>query len=167
MIPHNIIEDVKFRCPIEDVISSYVTLKKAREQLQRALPVPQRKTPSFTVFPQTQSYYCFGCGAGGDVITFTMKNDNLDYADAVEALASRCGISLPHEEKNINTGTGRSRILEMNLEAAKFFRSMLFDERIGAPAREYVQKRELSSAVIKHFGLGYAPDSFDAFEKPS
>ena len=162
MIPHNIIEDIKFRCPIEDVISSYVTLKKAGNNYKGLCPFHSEKTPSFTVFPQTQSYYCFGCGAGGDVITFTMKNDNLDYADAVEALASRCGISLPHDEKNINTGTGRSRILEMNLEAAKFFRSMLFDERIGAPAREYVQKRELSGAVVKHFGLGYAPDSFDA-----
>lgn len=162
MIPHNIIEDIKFRCPIEDVISSYVTLKKAGNNYKGLCPFHSEKTPSFTVFPQTQSYYCFGCGAGGDVITFTMKNDNLDYADAVEALAARCGISLPHDEKNINTGTGRSRILEMNLEAAKFFRSMLFDERIGAPAREYVQKRELSGAVVKHFGLGYAPDSFDA-----
>lgn len=162
MIPHNIIEDIKFRCPIEDVISSYVTLKKAGNNYKGLCPFHSEKTPSFTVFPQTQSYYCFGCGAGGDVITFTMKNDNLDYADAVEALAARCGISLPHDDKKINTGTGRSRILEMNLEAAKFFRSMLFDERIGAPAREYVQKRELSSAVVKHFGLGYAPDSFDA-----
>ena len=135
MIPHNIIEDIKFRCPIEDVISSYVTLKKAGNNYKGLCPFHSEKTPSFTVFPQTQSYYCFGCGAGGDVITFTMKNDNLDYADAVEALASRCGISLPHDENNINTGTGRSRILEMNLEAAKFFRSMLFDERIGAPAR--------------------------------
>lgn len=162
MIPHNIIEDIKFRCPVDDVISSYVTLKKAGNNLKGLCPFHSEKTPSFTVFPQTQSYYCFGCGAGGDVISFVMKSENLDYVDAIGTLAKRCGITLPEDEKEIQKGTGRTRILEMNLEAARFFRGMLFDDSAGATARTYIAKRELSSATVKHFGLGYAPDSFDA-----
>lgn len=162
MIPHNTIEDIKFRCPVDDVISSYVTLKKAGNNLKGLCPFHSEKTPSFTVFPQTQSYYCFGCGAGGDVITFLMRSENLDYADAVRELAKRCGITLPEDSKEIPKGTGRSRILEMNLEAARFFRGKLFDDSAGAVARSYIAKRELNSATVKHFGLGYAPDSFDS-----
>lgn len=156
-----IVEEIKNRNPIEDVISGYVTLKRSGNTLQGSCPFHSDRTPSFTVYPQTRSYYCFGCQASGDVITFVMKTENLDYIDAVRALASRSGISMP-EDFNVGTkkGTSRQRILEINLEAAKFFRGALFDKNVGLRGRDYIAKRKLQSAVVKHFGLGYAPDSY-------
>ena len=157
-----IIEEIKNRNPIEEFLSNYVTLKRSGNTYQGSCPFHSDRTPSFTVYPQTRSYYCFGCQAAGDVITFVMKTENLDYIDAIRTLAARSGISLP-EDNFIESrrGTSRQRILEINLEAARYFRNALFDDRIGIRGREYIKKRNLQSAVVKHFGLGYAPDSFD------
>ena len=157
----SIVEEIKFRNPIEDVISSFVTLKRTGNTLKGLCPFHSERTPSFTVYPQTSSYYCFGCGAAGDVISFVMKSENLDYIDAVKTLAQRSGIVLPEDDIPINKGTGRQKVLEMNLIAAKFFRSALFDPVIGQRGMVYINDRKVPSAVVKHFGLGYAPDSFD------
>lgn len=160
MIPANVIEDIRYRCDIESVISSYVTLKRAGKNLKGLCPFHSERTPSFTVYTDTQSFYCFGCGASGDVITFVMRTENLDYVSAIETLAKRAGITLP--EFNDTTfrrdGVTRSRVLAMNLEAAKYYRKMLFDEQLGAPGRQYLVERGLSMAAIKRFGLGYAPE---------
>ncbi|MBP3378796.1 MAG: DNA primase, partial [Clostridia bacterium] len=86
MIPASVIEDIRYRCDIETVISSYVTLKRAGSNLKGLCPFHSEKTPSFTVYPGTQSFYCFGCGAGGDVIKFVMRTENLDYVAAVEPI---------------------------------------------------------------------------------
>lgn len=160
MIPSSVIEDIRARCDIETIIQSYVTLRKTGTNEKGLCPFHSERTPSFTVYPATQSFYCFGCGAGGDVITFIMKIENLDYRGAVEFLAEKAGIALPAWDGSelVKEGVSRKRILEMNLEAARFYRSMLFDEKIGAPGREYFfEKRGLSPATIRHFGLGYAP----------
>jgi len=160
MIPNSIIEDIRYRCDIEDVISSYITLKRAGSNVKGLCPFHSEKTPSFVVYKDTQSFYCFGCGAGGDVISFIMRQENLDYVSAVEFLAKRAGIALPELDSQTASpqGPGRARILQINVDAAKFFRKMLFDENIGAPARQYlIGKRALDSSVVKHFGLGYAP----------
>jgi len=116
------------------------------------------------VFSQSSNFYCFGCGAGGDVITFIMKAENLDYPGALEFLAKRAGIVIPdgEDDKFWNKGVSRTRVIEMNTCAARFFRDMLFDEKTGAPARAYIAKRQLSLPIVKRFGLGYAPDSFNA-----
>lgn len=156
-----ILEDIKFRNPIEDVVSSFVTLKKTGNTLKGLCPFHSERTPSFTVYPQTRSYYCFGCGAAGDVISFVMRSENLDYIDAVRALAERSGISLPEESGPSVRRTGRRRVLEINLEAAKFFRAVLFDGTLGLRGMEYVGKRKIPTAIVRHFGLGYAPDSFE------
>ncbi len=158
----SIIEDIKFRNPIEEVISSFVTLKKTGNTLKGLCPFHSERTPSFVVYPQTRSYYCFGCGAAGDVISFVMKSENLDYVDAVRALAKRSGIALPENSSTAPRGTGRQRVFEINLEAAKFFRAALFDPSAGVRGREYVEKRQIPAPIVKHFGLGYAPDSFNA-----
>jgi len=161
MIPASVIEDIRYRCDIETVISSYVTLKRAGSNLKGLCPFHSEKTPSFTVYPGTQSFYCFGCGAGGDVINFVMRTENLDYVAAVETLAKRAGIALPDFDSNNGRPdtVSRSRVLQMNLEAAKFYRQMLFDDNIGAPGRKYFTDRGLSMAAIKRFGLGYSPQS--------
>ncbi|MBO5203484.1 MAG: DNA primase [Clostridia bacterium] len=162
MIPREIIDEIVFRNDIETVIGSYVTLKRAGSNYQAPCPFHSERTPSFTVFPATKSFYCFGCGAGGDVITFVMRSENVDYVDALKLLADRAGISIP-EDQSDQTGKGvsRKRLYELNLAAAKFFRECLFDPQIGAEAMEYLHgHRALDMATIKHFGLGYSPNNF-------
>lgn len=161
MISSEIIEEIKYRCNIEDIISEYVQLKRAGSNLNGHCPFHSERTPSFTVFPATKSFYCFGCGAGGDVVTFIMKRENLDYRSALELLAARAGIELPRDDRNDDRSTGvkRERILTMNRDAAKFFHSSLYSKD-GAGALSYLTKRGLSGSVIKHFGLGFAPDGF-------
>lgn len=161
MIPPEIKEEIKYRCDIVDVISGYVNLKRAGSNYNGLCPFHSERTPSFTVFPSTKSFYCFGCGAGGDIVTFIMKRENLEYRAALELLANRAGITIP-EEKNDSYDPGavkRERVLAMNREAAKFFHSCLYSPQ-GAAGLEYLTKRGLSGATIKHFGLGFAPESF-------
>ena len=159
-----IIEDIKSRNDIESVISPYVRLKRAGSNLNGLCPFHSEKTPSFTVFPATQSFYCFGCGAGGDAITFIMRTENVDYISAVKILAARSGIVLPEDDfTGASGGVSRQRVLEMNKEAARFFHSALLDEKLGAAGRHYLlEERKLSMAVINHFGLGFAPNSYGA-----
>ena len=161
MIPATVIEDLKFRCDIVDIVSSYVTLKRAGSNYSGLCPFHSEKTPSFVVFPSTQSFHCFGCGAGGDVITFVMRAENIDYPSALEHLANRCGVTLPDERTDPrDRGVGRKRVFDMNREAAQFFRAMLFDDTVGAAARRYLTDRGLTQPIIKRFGLGYSPDNF-------
>lgn len=163
MIPQSVIEEIKYRNTVEDVISSYVNLSRSGGvNLKGLCPFHSEKTPSFTVYTGTQSFYCFGCGAGGDVVSFIMKAENLDYVSALEFLASRAGIPIPDDNRDaVPQGVSRKRIMEMNTEAARYFRSMLFDQEVGAQARAYLANRRLSQTTVKHFGLGFAPDSFN------
>ncbi len=160
-IPPEIIEEIKFRCDIADVIGGYVQLKRAGSNLNGLCPFHSERTPSFTVFPATKSFYCFGCGAGGDVITFMMKRESLDYPAALELLAGRAGIQLPHDGgEEEERGVRRDRVLSMNREAARFFHACLYDPTLGKKGLDYLTGRGLDGATIKHFGLGFAPDSF-------
>ncbi len=161
MIPRELVLEIRDRNDIEDVIAEAVELKRAGSNVKGLCPFHNEKTPSFTVYPSTQSFYCFGCGAGGDVITFTMKYRNLDYADALEYLAARAGINIPvsARESESDRGPSRRRILDMNLCAARYFREVLFSSE-GRVGLEYLtEKRRLAPAVIKRFGLGFAPNS--------
>ena len=120
MIDSRVIEEIKSRNDIVDVISSYVNLKRAGSNFQGLCPFHSEKTPSFTVFPATQGYYCFGCGAGGDVITFVRQSENLEYIPALEFLARRVGITIP-EDLTRRGGFDRLRMFAMNRDAARFF----------------------------------------------
>ena len=161
-IPREVIEEIRGRNDIVELIGSYVNLKRAGSNYNGLCPFHTERSPSFTVFPGTQSFYCFGCGAGGDSITFAMKTENLDYPAAIEFLAKRAGITITVNESE-QDGIGKKRVLEMNLAAAKFFRACLFDPEKGQSGMEYLAgKRKLSPAVIKHFGLGFAPEGFGA-----
>lgn len=164
LIPREIIEEIISRTDIADLIGSYVNLKRAGSNMSGLCPFHSERTPSFTVFPRTNSFYCFGCGAGGDAITFVMKAENLDYPSAVEVLAARAGVPIPQDPNDTqNIGMSRKRVYEMNLAAAKFFREKLFDKSVGGDALSYfLNTRRLSPATVKHFGLGYAPNSFNA-----
>ncbi len=156
----DLIEDIRSRNDIVELIGMYVNLKRAGSNFSGLCPYHSEKSPSFTVFPATQSFYCFGCGAGGDAITFAMRSENLDYPSAVEFLAKRAGITIQNDERE-EQGVSRARVYEMNLAAAKYFRSCLFDEKTGRGGMEYLSvKRRLSPIIIKRFGLGFAPDGF-------
>ena len=160
-IPREVVEEIRHRTDIVELIGSYVTLKRAGSNFGGLCPFHSEKTPSFTVFPDSESFYCFGCGAGGDAITFVMKNENLDYPSAVEVLAARAGIQIVREQEKNSGGLTRKRVHDMNRDAAKFFHKCLLDP-IGAEGLRYLtEKRGLSMALIKHFGLGFAPGSFN------
>ena len=160
-IPHEYIEEVVRRNDITDVVSSYVQLKRKGRLLGGLCPFHNEKTPSFYVYPDTQSYYCFGCGAGGDVITFIKQINNLDYLEAVKLLAGRAGMPEPTEDDKV--GRMRSRILSINRDAARFFHQCLNGQDDNArAARAYWRRRGLDDKTIVRFGLGYAPDDFKA-----
>ena len=158
------LQELKMKTDIEDVISTYVTLKRRGATLVGLCPFHNEKTPSFTVYPATQSFYCFGCGAGGDAITFVKKIENLDYLDAVKALAQRAGLQMPQEGFDDSLSKRRRRILEMNREAARFYHSVLLSPE-GKVGYDYYIGRALSAATINHFGLGFAPNQWDALLK--
>lgn len=158
------LQELKMKTDIEDVISTYVTLKRRGATLVGLCPFHNEKTPSFTVYPATQSFYCFGCGAGGDAITFVKKIENLDYLDAVKTLAQRAGLQMPQEGFDDSLSKRRRRILEMNREAARFYHSVLLSPE-GKVGYDYYIGRALSAATINHFGLGFAPNRWDALLK--
>ena len=158
------LQELKLKTDIEDVISTYVTLKRRGATLVGLCPFHNEKTPSFTVYPATQSFYCFGCGAGGDAITFLKKIENLDYLDAVKTLAQRAGLQIPQEGSDDSLSKRRRRILEMNREAARFYHSVLLSPE-GKVGYDYYIGRALSAATINHFGLGFAPNQWDALLK--
>lgn len=158
------LQELKMKTDIEDVISTYVTLKRRGATLVGLCPFHNEKTPSFTVYPATQSFYCFGCGAGGDAITFLKKIENLDYLDAIKTLTQRAGLQMPQEGFDDSLSKRRRRILEMNREAARFYHSVLLSPE-GKVGYDYYIGRALSAATINHFGLGFAPNQWDALLK--
>lgn len=166
LISKDVIEEIRSRNDIVDLIGSYVNLKRAGSNFNGLCPYHGEKTPSFTVFPATQSFYCFGCGAGGDAITFAMRSENLDYPGAVEFLAKRAGITLSFEDREERGGVSKRKVLEMNLEAAKYFRACLFDKELGQDGMDYLaNKRKLPMTIIKRFGLGFAPNNYGGLSK--
>ena len=156
------LQELRNRADIESTISSYVNLKRAGRISKGLCPFHGEKTASFTVYPDTQSYYCFGCGNGGDVITFIKNIENLDYIDAVRFLADRVGIDMPDENNYDSTmNKRRLRMLEANREAARFFHNCLKTQD-GTVGYRYFKDRGLTDDTIRKFGLGFAPDSFNS-----
>lgn len=154
--------ELRNRADIETTISSYVNLKRAGRISKGLCPFHGEKTPSFTVYPDTQSYYCFGCGSGGDVITFIKNIENLDYIDAVRFLADKNGMDMPDENSYDSTlNKRRLRMLEANREAARFFHKSLTTKE-GAIGYKYFKDRGLTDDTIRRFGLGFALDDFHA-----
>ncbi|MBO4413603.1 MAG: DNA primase, partial [Clostridia bacterium] len=159
LIPENVIEEIKFRSDIVRIVSEYVDLKRAGRNMTGLCPFHSEKTPSFTVFTGTSSFYCFGCGAAGDVISFIMRIENLEYADAVRHLASKCGVDIPDGERDTPGYIPRERLFALNRDAARFFAAEL---RKSPAAKQYAAGRGLSPALITHFGIGYAPPDWHA-----
>lgn len=161
-ISESVINDIKYKNDIEEIISPYVTLKRRGKNLIGLCPFHNEKTPSFTVYPENGSFYCFGCGVGGDIFTFTKLIENLDYIEAVKLLAERSGVVIP-EDNSYDDSMQRLKdtVYAINKETAKFYHNYLMSKE-GKWALDYYTQRGLSISTIRHFGLGAAPDSWDA-----
>lgn len=157
-LPEAFLQELKMRSDISDVVSSYVGLRRSGRNLVGLCPFHNEKTPSFNVYPENGSFYCFGCGVGGDVITFIRRIENLDYMEAVRFLAQRAGLQVPENRVDDGMAKLRARVLEINRETARFYHAMLMSEQ-GRPGLAYLQGRGLTQATIRHFGLGYSPPS--------
>lgn len=157
--PESFLQELKMRNDITEVVSGYVNLKRRGRNMVGLCPFHGEKTPSFNVYTENGSFYCFGCGVGGDVISFEMKIENLDYVDAVKALAQRAGMEMPENSYDDSFSKLRSRVFEANREAARFYFSTLYSKS-GAGGLEYFYSRGLSDRTIRHFGLGFADDNW-------
>lgn len=156
--PNYFMQDLKSRNSIEDVVSSYVNLKRRGKDFIGLCPFHNEKTPSFNVSPTTGLYHCFGCGVGGDVINFIENIENLDYVDTVKFLAQRVGLTVP-EDQNVDKSKAnlKIRLKEINRETARFYHNYMMSED-GKKGLDYFLSRGLSIKTIRHFGLGYSPE---------
>ncbi len=153
--------ELRMRCDIEQTISSYVQLKRRGKNLVGLCPFHNEKTPSFTVYPDSQSFFCFGCGAGGEVISFIRRAENLDFTEAVRFLCDKTSMVMPSEGFDDSLAVKRKRMYEINKEAARFFNKCLFTEE-GKEGLEYFKSRGYNKGTITKFGMGYAPNEWRA-----
>lgn len=156
--PPEFLRELGERCRIEDIAPSYVNLRRRGKNLVGLCPFHNEKSPSFCVYPENNSFFCFGCNKGGDIISFIMGVENLDFAEAVRFLAQRAGMTLPEEGADLSMSRLRTRILEINRESGRFYFGVLSTPE-GKPGLDYLRRRGLDPKTIRHFGLGYSPDS--------
>lgn len=163
-IPEQFIDELVARSDIADVVSSYVHLTQKGGNLWGLCPFHNEKTPSFSVSPDKQIYHCFGCGKGGGVISFIMEMENLSFPDAIRLLAQRAGLEVPDTGTDEAGRKKRARILEANKQAARFYYEYL-NSPGGKRVQDYIAQRQISRRYAVRFGLGAAPDSWDALTK--
>ncbi len=159
-IPEQFLEEVNARTDLVDLISGYVQLQKKGNRYWGLCPFHSEKTPSFSVSPEKEMYYCFGCHKGGNAISFIMEEESVGFVDAVTILAQRAGLQMPETREDTGDRKKRDRLYDLNREAARFFHSQLHSPA-GESARAYLAMRGLSRKTITNFGLGYAPDKWD------
>ena len=155
-IPEDTLQAIRERVSIVEVVSGYVTLKKAGRNHVGLCPFHSEKTPSFTVNDDRGLFHCFGCGAGGTVFTFLMRADRIEFPEAVEMLARRAGVTLPQRSEAEPGGDPRDGLVELNETAQRCFREAL-QSAAGAAARQYMEKRGLRAATIERYGIGFCP----------
>lgn len=159
--PPSFIDELVARNPIEEVVGQYVTLRRSGANMFGLCPFHGEKTASFSVAPDKGIYYCFGCHKGGGVVNFMMEVEGLSYPDAVRSLAKRVGMDVPEDEQYQSRYKAQERLWALMKEAGRFYHSQLFSPA-GADCLAYVQKRGLSKKIVTQFGMGYAPNSWNA-----
>ena len=162
--PESFIDELVARNPIEDVVGQYVTLKRSGANMFGLCPFHGEKTASFSVAPDKGIYYCFGCHKGGGAINFMMELEGLSYPDAVRSLAKRVGMQVPEDEQYESRYRAQERLWALHKEAARFFHGQLYAP-VGQSALQYALGRGMSKGILTAFGVGYAPDSWDAMTK--
>jgi DNA primase len=155
------VEQIKERVPLLDLVGQRVKLTKSGRNFKGLCPFHGEKTPSFYVFPERENWHCFGCGLSGDVFSFVMRSENVDFAEALRLLAGRAGVELAPRGTQKAEEARESRLYEINAAAARYFQSMLFG-RLGAAALAYLLGRGLTRETVESFELGWAPESWDA-----
>lgn len=155
------LDELLARTDLVDLVGGYVSLRQQGGGYKGLCPFHGEKTPSFTVSPEKQLFYCFGCGVGGGPIQFVRQIENLDFADAVRFLADKAGLPVPEEDADTGSRRRRETVYRLNRDAARFFHETLSSPE-GERARDYCQSRALSQAAVTRFGLGYAPDRWDS-----
>lgn len=163
-LPDSFLLELKQNNQIDSLMSSYTNLIRRGRNYVCLCPFHSEKTPSCTVYPDSQHFYCYGCGAGGDVITFAMKIENLSYIEAVKFLADRAGMQMPDDEKGSQIARVKARVLEINRIAARYFYDTLTRSPLGEKGRRYFAERQLLPATINKYGLGYAPDDWHGLQ---
>ncbi len=163
-LPDSFLLELKQNNQIDSLMSSYTNLIRRGRNYVCLCPFHSEKTPSCTVYPENQSFYCYGCGAGGDVITFAMKIENLSYIEAVKFLADRAGMQMPDDEKGSQIARVKARVLEINRIAARYFYDTLTRSPLGEKGRRYFAERQLLPATINKYGLGYALDDWHGLQ---
>ncbi len=158
--PQSFMDELTARCDIVDVVGSYVQLTRRGSNLFGLCPFHSEKTGSFSVSPDKQIYYCFGCKRGGGVINFIMEEENLPFPDAVRFLARRAGLEVPEEEGDREAGRRRQRLLDLNRDAARFYYRLL-QQPEGRAVREYLDRRQIRRATAVNFGMGASMDAWD------
>ena len=158
--PQSFLDELIARNDIVDVVSSYVQLQRKGGNLFGLCPFHSEKTGSFSVSPDKQIYYCFGCKKGGGVVNFIMDIENLPFPDAVRFLAKRAGMEVPEEEGDREAGRRRQRLLDLNRDAARFYYQLL-QQPEGRAVREYLDRRQIKKATAVKFGMGASPDAWD------
>jgi DNA primase len=161
------IEAVKERMDIAEVVGAKVQLRPMGRNLKGLCPFHQEKTPSFVVYPESQSYHCFGCGKSGDIFTFTMETENLDFRDSLKQLADRAGIQLDSQQqkrRDPERDRERDRLVDLNERAAGYFSNLLWTSPSAQTARDVLERRGVDRRTAEKFGIGFAPDSFDALK---
>ncbi|MFA4836435.1 MAG: DNA primase, partial [Dehalococcoidia bacterium] len=160
----SISEEIKQRLDIASVVSQYVQLGKSGRNLRGLCPFHTEKTPSFFVFPERQTWRCFGCGAGGDVISFVMKKEGVDFGEALKVLAQRAGVSLPDKGPKIHIDDRLPRLYQINDLAAKHYNKILLTSEAAGAARKYVEKRGITEQTVKEFQLGFSLDEWQSLK---
>ncbi|MGK7344221.1 MAG: DNA primase [Candidatus Nitrospinota bacterium M3_3B_026] len=163
-IPEEIIEEIRGRADIVEIVSDYLPLKKSGANWRALCPFHEEKTPSFNVNPERNIFHCFGCGEGGNVFTFVMKMENVSFPEAVRLLARRYGVAIP-ERGGRRQDTELDRLYEAVEAAARFYRELLLGQEPGSPVMEYAGERGLTGELIEKFRLGWAPEAWDALSK--
>jgi DNA primase len=161
LIPDEVIEEIRERADIIEVISDYVALKKAGNNYKGLCPFHQEKTPSFTVSQEKQLFHCFGCGIGGNIFTFLMKYEQIAFAEAARALAQRYGVLIP-EVKATAQDQRKENLRQINATALDFYCQQLREEKEGKVARDYLERRGIERAIWEEYRIGYAPSGWDA-----
>ncbi|MEL7568908.1 MAG: DNA primase, partial [Dehalobacterium sp.] len=167
-VPPEIIEEIRGKADIVDIISEYVSLKRQGKNYVGLCPFHLEDTPSFSVSPDKQIFYCFGCHKGGSVINFIMEQENLTLPEAAEKLAEKVGVDIPTNisgEQDFAKQSEKRRLVEMHELAADFYHKIIFNTRQGRAPLEYLKKRDINLDIIKEFHLGYAPQSWNSLVK--
>jgi len=161
----SVIDEVKQKIDIIDIIGQHITLTKSGRTFRGLCPFHGEKHPSFYVYPEQQSWHCFGCNSGGDVFSFIMKKQNIEFGEALRQLAQKAGVVIPSKFEPGLESEEKQRLYDINQAAAQYFHNLLLNSPAGKKAQGYIAKRGFTEETVKEFQLGYSANSWEELKK--